>query len=364
MIIYIYIYILHIGLCPNDIILNKHNVNNQAVKYHFSFIFKCDQYINKNYLTGIMKIINSIIFFEKKIVNLVFVLLLYTYSCGPKPEEAKNTHIKKAIESILKKEFNPEIIKLGLDQADKTQTREIKDLIRKFISETNANEAAKKITPLKNEPKLRDLFFGKDGLFDKLSLVAIPAGSRFDAGTQTPVTTCSIMEAIIRTLIPKKENRMVTSPMPSTREEDIQIISEDLADITSTLMEMSKKTCNNYEHYNDRDFLSKLQALIQTYSEIINNNKKEYDEKYILAIKTLVHFLDIDTTNRKESLKKDLLKIRNILSSEQLKQLEKYEIKKGCKCEDLLISLTKICDPLTRKNKEFIEERLYASVSS
>ncbi len=29
---------------PKDIILNKHNIDNQVVKYHFNFIFKNAQY--------------------------------------------------------------------------------------------------------------------------------------------------------------------------------------------------------------------------------------------------------------------------------------------------------------------------------
>ncbi len=30
---------------PKGIILNKHNIDNQAVTYHFNFIFRGDQYI-------------------------------------------------------------------------------------------------------------------------------------------------------------------------------------------------------------------------------------------------------------------------------------------------------------------------------
>ncbi len=33
------------GLIPKGIILNKLNIDNQAVTYHFNFIFKGDQYI-------------------------------------------------------------------------------------------------------------------------------------------------------------------------------------------------------------------------------------------------------------------------------------------------------------------------------
>ncbi len=37
-----------IQVIPKGIILNKHNIDNQTLTYHFEFIFKGDQYINNS----------------------------------------------------------------------------------------------------------------------------------------------------------------------------------------------------------------------------------------------------------------------------------------------------------------------------
>ena len=52
---------------PKGIILNKHNIDNQAVKYHFNFISKGDQYYTLGKVISILKSLQSTIDFKKSL---------------------------------------------------------------------------------------------------------------------------------------------------------------------------------------------------------------------------------------------------------------------------------------------------------
>ncbi len=72
--------------------MNKHNIDNQAVTYHFNFIFNGDEYISPN---KVNVFVSMQVFIIQKRINFVFLALIF-YSkacCDTKKDMIKETNI-------------------------------------------------------------------------------------------------------------------------------------------------------------------------------------------------------------------------------------------------------------------------------